>query len=174
MIRTTNLNQGEKLYMIDQEYRNWIVKHWSIHGGLIPQAQAAKLLGKTPTRIRQMINENKIKSFAYKEESPLVSFAEIMSIFNEEEQRLEDEYLNQMSESDYAEAEYLKQKAKEENEEAYQEYLASLTDEEREDFFLMNEQKKQNKIKYHILQEQKEKLEEEMAQIQLEEQNPFQ
>lgn len=170
MEKASNLMR-EQFTMIDFKYRNWLIKCWAINGGLIPQAMAAKLLGKTPTRIRQMINENKIKAFTYNDESPLVSFAEIMKIFCEEEQKLNDEYLSDEDRLiERIEAERLAKEQTEEEAEEYAIYWNSLTPEEQKEFQQLNEYKKQQKIRAHFLQEQIEKLEEERAQLQIEQQ----
>ena len=170
MEKTSHLMR-EQFTMIDFKYRNWLIKCWAINGGLIPQAMAARLLGKTPTRIRQMINENKINAFTFNDESPLVSFAEIMKIFDEEELKQNKEYLS--DEEGLIERFEEEKQTKEEAEKEAIEYTIfwnSLTPEEREEFQQLNECKKQKKIKAHFLQEQIEKLEEEKAQLQIEQQ----
>ena len=57
----------------------WMITNWTIHGGLITQADAAELIGVTRGRIPQMIKEGKIKEVKYKNKS-FVPYAEIMKI----------------------------------------------------------------------------------------------
>lgn len=167
----TNDTTREQIAMINFKYKNWLLKYWPKNGGLISQAMAAKLLGKTPTRIRQMINENKIKAFAYNDESPLVSFAQIMDIFDDEAEKLNNEYLPSVDELiERRENEMLAQEQAEREAEEYDAYWHSLSPEQQEEFQQLNEYKRQQKIKAHFLQEQIEKLEEEKAQIQIEQQ----
>jgi len=166
----TNDTTREQSTMINFKYKNWLVKYWSKNGGLISQAMAAKLLGKTPTRIRQMINENKIKAFAYNDESPLVSFAQIMDIFDDEEEKVNNEHQSYQNEFERGEIEALAQLQAEQEAEEFDRYWNSLSPEQQEEFQQLNEYKKQQKIKAHFLQEQIEKLEEEKAQIQIEQQ----
>lgn len=65
------------------EYSEWFIQQWNSSGGLIPQVQASKILKKSRTRIRQMINEKKLTPYAFKKgETPLLSFAEIMKLKN--------------------------------------------------------------------------------------------
>ena len=105
----------------------------------------------------------------------MVSFAEIMKIFDEEELKQNKEYLS--DEEGLIERFEEEKQAKEEAEKEAIEYTIfwnSLTPEEREEFQQLNECKKQKKIKAHFLQEQIEKLEEEKAQLQIEQQEPEQ
>lgn len=54
----------------------WFSEIWTATGGVITQATAADMLGKTNGRIRQMIDEKKIKEYRYGNLS-FVSFIEI-------------------------------------------------------------------------------------------------
>eukprot|EP00831_Metopus_contortus_P056468 TRINITY_DN4831_c0_g1_i1.p2 TRINITY_DN4831_c0_g1~~TRINITY_DN4831_c0_g1_i1.p2 ORF type:complete len:247 (+),score=35.16 TRINITY_DN4831_c0_g1_i1:66-806(+) len=81
-------NEMEILSMKNTDYKEWFVENWNTKGGLISQAMASKILQKTPTRIRQMINENKLNSFTFEDETPLVSFAETMQIYENEYKKL--------------------------------------------------------------------------------------
>jgi len=64
------------------KYADWIKENWSITGGLITQADAGKILGKTRTRIRQMINEGKLKAYRYENDPPFVSYADVIKLLN--------------------------------------------------------------------------------------------
>lgn len=75
-----NTKSFEELTM---EYLDWIKENWNTAGGLVTQAQAARMLNKTRTRIRQMINERKLTPYQYEKEAPLISFAELSKIAKE-------------------------------------------------------------------------------------------
>lgn len=64
------------------DYKAWFLEKWNENGGLITQKNAALILKKTPTRIRQMINEGKLKAIPCGEnEVPLVSLQQILEIY---------------------------------------------------------------------------------------------
>ena len=65
------------------EYADWINSNWNKAGGLITQAQAAKILKRTRGRITQMFREKKLTPYQYEKEAPLVSFAEVSRILEE-------------------------------------------------------------------------------------------
>ena len=46
-------------------FYQWMLENWTIYGGLIPQATAAKLMRITKGRITQMIKEGKLKELRY-------------------------------------------------------------------------------------------------------------
>lgn len=126
MNECNELLEKESFTMFDKNYAKWFLKNWNTQGGMIPQAQASKILGKTPTRIRQMINEGKIKSFIYKDETPLVSFSEIMQIKEKEDQKIEEE-IQALEESQLSDHDrYLIERQEEEKQEAYENYIARL------------------------------------------------
>lgn len=58
-------------------YQEWLKDKWIETGGLITQAQAAKVLGCSVTYIKTLINTQKIKAHTFENEKALVSFAEI-------------------------------------------------------------------------------------------------
>ena len=66
----------------DIEFYNWTCEHWLITGGLITQATAARLLGKSKGRITQMIKEGKLKEHRYKKIS-FLEFPEVMKMARE-------------------------------------------------------------------------------------------
>lgn len=51
------------------KFLSWMIEQWTIHGGLITQATAAKLIGVTKGRITQMIREGKLKELRYQKQS---------------------------------------------------------------------------------------------------------
>lgn len=63
----------------DVEFYNWTCEHWLNTGGLITQATAARLLGKSKGRITQMIKEKKLEEHRYKNLS-FLAFPEVMKI----------------------------------------------------------------------------------------------
>ena len=64
-------------------YQEWLKDKWIETGGLITQAQAAKVLGCSVTYIKTLIKTQKIKAHIYEKEKPLVSLADISRIANE-------------------------------------------------------------------------------------------
>ncbi len=68
--------------MVNEKYTKWLREIYMLNGPMITQAQAAKMLGKTKTRIKQMINENKINAIAFENDTPLISFREVLEIYN--------------------------------------------------------------------------------------------
>ena len=106
--------------MLNEKYKEWLTKQWTNNGGLITQAQAAKILGKTPTRIRQMINERKIKGIIFEDDTPLLSYSQIMRIYDAEEikTREEQEANNPWAEYEKAEEEEALKQEEEELEKA--------------------------------------------------------
>lgn len=103
-------------------FAEWIKNNWNIAGGLITQVVAAKILGKTKTRIRQMINEEKLAEYIF-ENNTYVSYAEVMKIHNEQQEKMFREMTLQEA-MEYEDKEH--QEA-----EAYWEYLQTLSPEER-------------------------------------------
>ncbi|MDD2802031.1 MAG: hypothetical protein PHE96_11285 [Methylococcales bacterium] len=154
--------EKENFTMFDAKYEKWFSTNWNTQGGLIPQAQASKILGKTPTRIRQMINEGKLKSFVYKDETPLVSFAEIKQIKEKEDQRFEE--IEEAKLTDYDR--YRIEEQQEENQEAYENYVASLPEVPQEVKEIIEQQAKElealNALKKK-LQRQLEELEDKIS-----------
>ena len=57
----------------------WMIQSWTIHGGLITQTTAAKLIGVTKGRITQMIREGKLKELRYQKQS-FVQYGTTMKI----------------------------------------------------------------------------------------------
>jgi len=68
---------------LEKEFWHWMNENWNIAGGLIQQAIASRLMGKTKTRVRQMINEGKLKEYKFKT-TTFVSFADVMKYTREE------------------------------------------------------------------------------------------
>ena len=99
--------QKKRILKDYERYKEWLTKEWTNNGGLIIQAQAAKILGITPTRIRQMINEGKLKGFTFEDHTPLLSYSQIMSIYDAEEikKREEEEANNPCADNENAEGE---------------------------------------------------------------------
>lgn len=64
----------------DASYFLWFSENWLLAGGLITQSKAARLLGVSPTRVRQSINEGKITPYVFLDNNPLVSLSEILNI----------------------------------------------------------------------------------------------
>lgn len=64
------------------DYKTWFLEKWNENGGMITQKNAALILKKTPTRIRQMINEGKLKAIHCPEnEAPFVSLQQVLEIY---------------------------------------------------------------------------------------------
>lgn len=62
-----------------QDYKEWFMEQWNNNGGLISQKDAALILKKSPTRIRQMINEGKFKTIQYdKSRVPFLSLQQVL------------------------------------------------------------------------------------------------
>lgn len=60
-------------------YQEWLKDKWIETGGLITQAQAAKVLGCSVTYIKTLIKAQKIKAYVFEDEKALVSLSEISS-----------------------------------------------------------------------------------------------
>ena len=58
------------------DFTFWFVKHWCFAGGLISKAVAARLLGLSSGRISQMVREQKLREYRYKDIS-FVSFSDV-------------------------------------------------------------------------------------------------
>lgn len=88
VINSIIISQKKKGYefmkaKLEKEFWHWMNENWNIAGGLIQQAIAARLMGKTKTRVRQMINEGKLKEYKFKT-TTFVSFADVMKYTREE------------------------------------------------------------------------------------------
>ena len=78
----------------DVDFYVWFSEVWTATGGIITQATAADILGKTNGRIRQMIDEGKLKEYCYGT-LKYVSFVEVykiarMTAYNKMKQMLDD------------------------------------------------------------------------------------
>lgn len=69
-------------------YQEWLKDKWIETGGLITQAQAAKVLGCSVTYIKTLIKTQKIKAYVFEREKALVSLSEISSKAKEKKQYL--------------------------------------------------------------------------------------
>jgi len=138
-------------------YKEWFMSQWTLRGGLITQVQAARILGKTPTRIRQMINEKKINQYCFDDEAPLVSLTEILNLY-EVEYQLHAEIEHEKNRAAYEEYQ-------EKQEAEHQEYLDSLSSEELEQIKAKEIYQKRIKKKYKVLQHKKDAIEEEMVKL---------
>lgn len=80
------MNFGSKMKItadLKNEFWHWINENWNIAGGLITHSIAASMMGKTQTRIRQMVEEGKLKEYRFKTKK-FVSFSEVLNITREE------------------------------------------------------------------------------------------
>lgn len=137
-----------------KSYKDLFCDQWNECGGLITQAYAARILKKTPTRIRQMIKEKKIKGISIQEETPLVSLTEIIQLYkliNEE-----NEY-----ERNKKDIEFIEQ----EGEREYQEYIESLSPDELK---MKKEKEIKLKLRKKELEEKIKNNEEELLEIEKE------
>lgn len=64
------------------EYKDWFSKMYNEQGALITQAQAAKILNLTRSRIRQLINDKKLETFTYENDAPLVLYRSVLLYLN--------------------------------------------------------------------------------------------
>ena len=144
-----------------KNYKEWFIYQWNLHGGLITQAQAARILEKTPTRIRQMINEKKIDHIAYNDEAPLISFTHLLKIYEIEEALKKEKEEKEFEKQFPYEYEYNKIMEQKE----YQDYIDSLTPEDLENIEKRKKEKLEAQKKLKELQKKKEEIEEqEIAQ----------
>jgi hypothetical protein len=63
------------------DFYSWFLTEWCIAGGLISHKTAADILGKSNSRITQMINEGVLTRYSF-ENKTFVSFSEVMNIAN--------------------------------------------------------------------------------------------
>lgn len=68
---------------LKNEFWHWMNENWNTAGGLITHSIAASMMGKTQTRIRQMVEEGKLKEYRYKTKK-FVSFAQVMELTRDE------------------------------------------------------------------------------------------
>lgn len=65
-----------------KDYKEWFMEKWNENGGLVSQKDAALILKKSPTRIRQMINEGKLKTIQFDETRvPFVSLQQVLTYY---------------------------------------------------------------------------------------------
>lgn len=64
----------------DMQYIEWIKNKWLETGGLISQAQAAKICGYSRNHIKDMVKAGKLKGHKYIDEAALVSLSETLEI----------------------------------------------------------------------------------------------
>lgn len=168
MKNTINQQETKEHRMINLQYKEWFLKNWTNKGGLITQSQASKILGKTRTRIRQMINEKKLQSFQYKDETPLVSLAEILEIYDKEENEYWEAHEAMMTPSS---EELAIQAAYEQEQEEHEAKLNGLhsksyTEKELIEIEFYEQEQKEIKERYNRLKEEKEKIEDELESIE--------
>ena len=60
-------------------FYKWLKENWTIAGGLIRKADAAKILRKTTARIEQMVKENKLQEYRFGK-AVFLSYAQVMEI----------------------------------------------------------------------------------------------
>lgn len=63
----------------DITFYMWMIDNWTITGGLITQIAAARLLCKSKGRIKQIIDEGKLKEYRFQNMS-FVSYPEVMKL----------------------------------------------------------------------------------------------
>ncbi|WP_288513719.1 hypothetical protein [uncultured Victivallis sp.] len=68
---------------LKNEFWHWMNENWNLAGGLITHSIAASMMGKTQTRVRQMIEEGKLKEYRFKTKK-FVSFTEVLNLTRNE------------------------------------------------------------------------------------------
>lgn len=65
------------------EFWHWINENWQAAGGLVTHSIGAAMMGKTQTRIRQMVQEGKLKEYRFKSKK-FLSYCEVYNLTREE------------------------------------------------------------------------------------------
>ena len=64
---------------LKNEFWHWITENWQAAGGLITHSVGAAMMGKTQTRIRQMVQEGKLKEYRFKSKK-FLSYYEVYNL----------------------------------------------------------------------------------------------
>lgn len=131
-----------------KSYKEMFCDHWNEYGGLITQVYAAKILRKTPTRIRQMIKEKKLQGITIQDETPLVSLVEVIKYHNTQQDIKSEKY---------------KDKYEELEKEEYEKWIEMQDPEELEK---EKQWKKELQQRKKELQEKIEKIEDELEAVE--------
>lgn len=68
---------------LKNEFWHWMNENWQSAGGLITHSIAAALMGKTQTRIRQMVEEGKLKEYRFKRKK-FLSYSQVHDMTRDE------------------------------------------------------------------------------------------
>lgn len=68
---------------LKNEFWHWMNENWNLAGGLITHSVAAAMMGKSQTRVRQMIEEGKLHQYKFKTKK-FVSFSEVLKLTRDE------------------------------------------------------------------------------------------